>query len=125
MKHLCALVINEDVNIQKILTLLLLRDGFEPVFATNSRDGLAQFISRQPDVVLLDWALPDMKPEDVARNIRKHEKGGSKHTLIVATTTYADRDFVQAIHTAGIDGYLQQPIQPKTLSTYLQRLIAQ
>ena len=47
------------------------REGYEVVTAFDGREALEVFEAEMPDIVILDWMLPEIDGLEVARNIRK------------------------------------------------------
>ena len=64
------LFIEDDDAIRLALSLALEDEGYEVREAEDGRSGLAAFLEREPDLVLLDLRLPDMSGFEVCRNLR-------------------------------------------------------
>src|SRR5438445_529495 len=53
-----VLVVDDDVNLQTLLTVLLRRDGFDPDVAGDGNDGLTKILTKNHAAILLDLFLP-------------------------------------------------------------------
>ena len=65
------LVIDDEVQIRRLLRLTLEAAGFSVRDAENGRLGLDEVVRRAPDLLILDMGLPDMSGLDVLRQLRE------------------------------------------------------
>src|SRR5690349_7295373 len=93
MNHLpTVLIVEDDIHISKLIAVLLAEANYHAVTAGTARDALAKIQESEPDLVILDWMLPDMPGDQLCRVI----KGRAAVTLLpvlmlTARTTLADR----------------------------------
>jgi DNA-binding NarL/FixJ family response regulator len=79
--------------------------GFTVVGTADTGEaGLAQILSRQPDLVLLDVNLPDLSGVEVARSVAKDRPA----TLVVLVSTYDETEFGDEVSQCGAAGYLSK-----------------
>lgn len=98
------LVIDDELPMRRLLRVTLEAHGYAVHEATTARDGLAQAAQLRPDVILLDWGLPDMDGLQVLKRLREWT-----HTPVVALSArYAEDDKI-AMLDAGADDYLTKP----------------
>lgn len=97
--------------------------GYEALTAYNGVEALDRFRTSQPDLVLLDFAMPDMNGFDVCAEIRRIEQP-SRHTLIVFITAYSQAFLVSVDFHVGVDGTLTKPIVPNELVAHINDLFA-
>ncbi|UCE62328.1 MAG: response regulator [Phycisphaerales bacterium] len=103
-----VLVVDDDEAIVEMFTELLERDGrFEVRTASTGYD--AGILTEQflPDVMLLDFKLPDINGTAVCRTIRANPK--HEHIKIIAISGVADPDEVDELHMAGADEFIRKP----------------
>jgi CheY-like chemotaxis protein len=68
-----VLIIEDDENTVKYLSLVLRKHGYEPVSARDGKEGLERVGDAQPDLIVLDIMLPKKTGWVVFRQLRKHE----------------------------------------------------
>lgn len=105
-----ALVVEDDKNIADLLRMYLEKDGFEVIIAGDGGEGLRQFESQKPDLVLLDLMLPVMDGWQVCREIRKE----SKVPIIMLTAKGETFDKISGLEM-GADDYVTKPFEVKEL----------
>ena len=106
------MVVDDDPDTVDVLSTLLEMLGHDPRGANTGRDAIALARSFDPDVVLLDIALPDMNGYDVARALRGAE--GRRRYLVAATGFARELDRVRALE-AGFDQHLPKPITAESV----------
>jgi len=105
-----VLVVDDDVSLAEMLTLVLRNEGFDCHVVHHGDQALPEFRSFRPDVVLLDLMLPGLDGVDVCRLIRA-ESG----VPIVMLTARSDTvDVVEGLES-GADDYVAKPFKPKEL----------
>jgi two-component system response regulator MtrA len=105
-----VLVVDDDTALSEMLGIVLVNEGFEPVFCANGDEALAVFRDKRPDLVLLDLMLPGRDGVDVCRQIRA-ESG----VPIVMLTAKVDTIDVVVGLESGADDYIMKPFKPKEL----------
>lgn len=98
------LVIDDELQIRKLLRLFLEKNGFLVFEAETGAEGLRQFAGAKPELVILDLGLPDMDGHRVLAGIR--ERGGTP--VIVLSVRDAEAE-IMATLDAGADDYLTKP----------------
>ena len=65
-----ALVIDDEVQIRRLLKISLEANGYRVFEAANGESGLAEAAQRRPDIVVLDLGLPDLDGVTVLKRLR-------------------------------------------------------
>lgn len=99
-----ALVIDDEPQIQRLLTLLLEAAGHRVLVAARGQEGLVLAGQHRPGVVLLDLGLPDLPGGEVLRRLREW----SSVPVIVLTALDAESEKIAALD-AGADDYVTKP----------------
>lgn len=60
-----VLVVDDSLTIRRALEFILKPQGYELAFAADGREALARAAEFDPDLILLDYVLPDMRGPDV------------------------------------------------------------
>jgi DNA-binding response OmpR family regulator len=102
-----VLVVDDNVDAARSLSLFLKRAGHETRVAHDGQTALGLVEPFRPDVVLLDIGLPGMSGYDVAAALR-----GRTDATLVAVSGYTQED--DARHSA-FDRYLIKPVNPDDL----------
>jgi two-component system CheB/CheR fusion protein len=112
-----VLVIDDNVDAAKSLSLLLHHLGHEVETAHDGEEALVRAMSFRPAIVFCDIGLPGMDGYEVARRLRTLTE--TKHAALIALTGYGqDRDRVDA-GTAGFQVHLLKPISLESLQDVL------
>jgi two-component system KDP operon response regulator KdpE len=99
-----VLVVDDEPQIRRALTVNLNARGYDVEVASNGEDALFRAASSHPDAVLLDLGLPGIDGLDVVRGLR----GWSHVPIIVLSVRDAESDKVAALD-AGADDYVTKP----------------
>jgi two-component system chemotaxis response regulator CheY len=116
-----ALVIDDSRAIRLILARMLRDLGFEVDEATNGREGLARLVDGEtPDLVLVDWNMPEMTGIDFVIAARKPPYSSTARLMMVTTETEVPQ-MVRALE-AGADEYVMKPFTREAIVEKLQLL---
>jgi len=119
-----VLVVDDDPAIVEMLVELLERDGrFEVSTAATGFDAGLRTREFRPDVIVLDYMLPDINGNAVIRSIRADESLRDVKTIIVSGVV--NREDVQALLDDGADGFLQKPFSIEQLVNRITELVCE
>ena len=102
-----------------MLKLILNDEGHDVVGLNRGRDVLAAVQKYDPDVVVLDIAMPDLSGYEVAKEIRKRY-GEIRPLLIAITGRYKQSSDRMLGEIVGFDHYLLKPYEPSALLSLLR-----
>ncbi len=100
------LVIEDSVDISRLLQHILGRAGYEVVIADSGESGWRTFETLRPDLVLLDVNLPGIDGLELCRQIKKVAE-----TPVIMLTVQAETEAVRRGLRAGADAYLSKPFE--------------
>jgi len=112
------LVIDNRSDTQSLLRSILLKEGYEVELAPDGRSALDIVQTSPPDLVLLDWALPDMSGLSVCRSIQTW----TAIPVMMVTSRTSPDDLVAAFRS-GVDDYLTRPFLSDELLVRVQALL--
>lgn len=117
-----VLVVDDDPAIVEMLVELLERDGrFEVQTASNGFDAGLRTQEFRPDVIVLDYMLPDINGNAVIRRIR--EVPAFQDIRIIIVSGVVNRQDVEDLLQCGADGFLQKPFSIEQLVKRITELV--
>lgn len=114
-----VLVIDDDFDIQALLTLILSRAGFDVRTVDNGKEALRWMNEIQPDIVLLDVMMPEMDGWETCRRIRSK----SQIPIIFLTVRGRRSDIARGMRL-GANDYVSKPFIPSDLVARVRQLTA-
>lgn len=118
-----VLVVDDDPAIVEMLVELLERDGrFEVRTAATGFDAGLRTKEFHPDVIVLDYMLPDINGNAVVRSIRADPTMQDLKIIIVSGVV--NRDDVSSLISSGADEFLQKPFSIEQLVKLINDLVS-
>jgi two-component system KDP operon response regulator KdpE len=115
---LTVLVIDDEVQIRRLLKITLESAGITVLEADTGRIGLEEAARCHPDAIILDLGLPDLSGLQVLKQLREW----SKVPVLVLTVLAAESDKVSALD-AGADDYLTKPFGSAEITARLRAIL--
>lgn len=104
------LVVDDEMKLVQLVQAYLQESGFQVVTAYNGTQAIMQFEREEPDLIVLDWMMPEMDGLEVARRIRQT----SSVPIIMLTAKVEETDRVVGLEL-GADDYVSKPFSPREL----------
>jgi signal transduction histidine kinase len=101
------LIIDDDVEIRKMMSLTLGDHGYDLITASNGREGIEKVRSELPELVLLDLNLPDMNGKEILRKIRET----SEEISTIVITGYGGERVAIDLMKAGATDFISKPFE--------------
>lgn len=115
------MVVEDDTGIRRILRFQLETAGYEVVEAPNGIAALETIDQAEPDLVILDFMMPQMNGQAVCRKIREQRR---YHDLpIIFLTAKTDAESKIMTLGDGANDYLTKPYDPKELLLRIRNLL--
>ena len=115
------LVVEDDPELQEVLSLNLQSAGYRVMRASNIRQAEAMMNTALPQLVLLDWMLPDTPGLSFARRLRSEARTRAV-PIILLTGRDGESDKITGLE-AGADDYLIKPFSPRELLARIKAVI--
>ncbi len=112
------LVIDDDIGMTELLSLLLAPTSSEIIVANSGKDGIELAKKYDPDVVILDLMMPEMNGWSVCKHIREL----CDIPILILSAMDAPGMVAQALDV-GADDYLVKPVSSGTLIAHLNKLM--
>lgn len=116
-----VLVVDDSIDNLTMISLDLQQNGYRVATATNGAEALKVAALTNPDLIIMDLAMPEVDGLESTRQIRLD--ADLKHIPVVAITAFSTDGFRRAAHETGFDGYLTKPIDFSRLHDLIGRLI--
>ena len=116
------LLVEDDPDIQLVARMALRRAGFTVVVAGNGSDALTAVPIEVPDVILLDWMMPDMDGPEVCRRL-KADPATSRIPVIFLTARSQQAEVARGL-ALGAAGYIVKPFDAVNLGDEVKRVLA-
>jgi two-component system response regulator CpxR len=113
-----VLVIDDDVELCRLVTRFMAGEGFTIDCVTNGGDGVARALSGDYALVMLDVMMPDVNGFDVLRRIR----AASRMPVLMLTARGDTLDRVLGLEM-GADDYLPKPFDPSELAARIRAIL--
>lgn len=110
---------------QRLAVRLLEKRGHHVTVANNGREALAVLERDSFDAIIMDVQMPDMDGLEATARIREMERRSGAHTPILAMTAYAMKGDRERCLNAGMDGYVNKPIDPAEFVNTVENIAGQ
>jgi two-component system phosphate regulon response regulator PhoB len=115
------LVVEDEQAIRDLIAFGLRRAGFQVALAENSQAARTSIGDRRPDLILLDWMLPDTSGLELARQLRR-DAGTQDIPIILLTARAEEADKVAGLE-GGADDYMTKPFSARELVARIQAVL--
>jgi len=109
-----VMVVDDDPTTVALLERHLSDSGYIVFSATDGAEAVRLMRERRPDIVVLDWILPQMDGPSVCRQIRSAQTDGH-YTYVIMLTVHSDKPRIVEAFDAGVDDFLSKPFDRSEL----------
>jgi two-component system phosphate regulon response regulator PhoB len=107
------LVVEDERPIREMIAFGLRRAGFEVREAADARSGRAELANKRPDLLLVDWMLPDTSGLEFTRALKRDRE--TREVPVIMLTARAEEGDKVAGLEGGADDYITKPFSPREL----------
>jgi DNA-binding response OmpR family regulator len=116
------LIVDDVEDNRVVLQRQLQRSGFETTLCEDGIAALAEVSSNPPDLVILDWMMPNLSGLDTLKGIREHYD--ANQLPVIMCTARDEESSIGVAMEAGANDYVQKPIRmPVLLARVSSQLI--
>jgi DNA-binding response OmpR family regulator len=115
------LVVDDEVDITKVLKKRLSTAGFDVIIAMDGYQGTEFAYKELPDLIILDLMLPAGGGLSVLKNLKLSVK--TSDIPVVVLTAMRDEKYKNEILTAGVESYLEKPYDIEKLIVVIKDLL--
>ena len=114
-------IIEDETSIIQLVQNNLEKDGFIVSSAINGNEGLKDLKKFEPNLLLLDWMLPDLSGIEICKSIRK-DKSFKNLPVIMLTAKGEEEDKIKGLDS-GADDYLTKPFSYNELLARIKAIL--
>jgi DNA-binding NtrC family response regulator len=111
------LLIDDEPDILRVLTVSLKADGYDVVSAQNGPEGIAAFEKEKPDIVITDVKMPGMDGIEVLKKV----KNLNADTEVIIITGHGDIENAIEALKHGASDFINKPVRDEALAIALAR----
>ena len=114
-------IIEDEPSIIQLVQHNLEKEGFIVSSSLNGNEGLKELKKFEPNLLLLDWMLPDLSGIDICKNIRK-DNSFKDLPIIMLTAKGEEEDKIKGLDS-GVDDYLTKPFSFNELMARIKAIL--
>jgi two-component system, OmpR family, alkaline phosphatase synthesis response regulator PhoP len=114
------LVVDDEPDILKVVVFRLKKSGYEVLSAVNGKETLELLKTQKPDLIVLDYRLPDTNGLEISKVVRAD--ASMKTMPIILLSASSGGDISQALQDAHVNEYVKKPFDPEELLAAIKRL---
>ncbi|MDM7858329.1 phosphate regulon transcriptional regulator PhoB [Thiopseudomonas acetoxidans] len=116
-----VLIVDDEAAIREMIAVALQMAGYRCLEADNAQNAHAIVVDHQPDIILLDWMMPNVSGIELARRL-KRETAYADIPIIMLTARSEEDNKIQGLE-AGADDYITKPFSPRELIARLKAVL--
>lgn len=120
-KQVSVLVVDDESAIREMIRFGLNRSGMSVRCAESGKQALVKINEESPDILLLDWMMPNMSGPELIRRLRK-DPVTANLPIIMLTAKVSEDDKVTGLNT-GADDYIIKPFSPRELMARINAVL--
>lgn len=113
-----VLIVDDDASMRALVRKVLETVGHQVLEASDGRAGMEMALEFQPQLMIVDWLMPQMNGLELTRALRQTKIGRSIYILIMTSLDDDDR-LIEAFEN-GVDDFMNKPINPRVLAARLR-----
>lgn len=114
------LIIDDEVQIQKLLEITLNNNDYRTLIASTAKEGISTAVIHPPDLIVLDLGLPDEDGQSVLIKLREWYLGA----IIILSVRSSEEDIIRALDN-GANDYLTKPFRTGELLARIRTALRQ
>ena len=122
MSAAVILIVEDNARNLKLMRDVLQHRGYRTLEATTGRDGIRLAQDELPDLVLMDFQLPDMNGIDAFQRLRQDSRTASIPVIAVSASVMPDER--NRIVASGFDGFQEKPIRVREFLAVVAEALA-
>lgn len=121
MTRKTVLIVDDETAIREMLKVALEIAEFDCIEAKNAYEAQVAVTDQRPDLVLLDWMMPEVSGLELLRRWRQQEE--TANLPVIMLTAKAEEDNAVKGLDTGADDYISKPFSPRELASRIKALM--
>src|SRR5215475_7345209 len=113
------LIVDDEPSNRNILNQELTHEGYSVVAASDGREALKKVESSRPDLIILDFMMPDLSGLEVLKELRKREND----TPVIMVTAYGTLERAVEAMKEGAYDFITRPFEPDHIVLVVQKAL--
>lgn len=113
------LIAEDAAHVRRVCKVILEEHGFRVLEAENGLEAVSQYVTRRPDMIVLDINMPELDGLSALARIRQFDP----EARVIMLTAAGDQDKVLAAIRAGARDYVVKPFQVRRVVEAVQKLL--
>ena len=114
-------IVEDEEPIITLIKYNLDKEGYKVSYSDNGNDGIKEIKKKLPDLILLDWMLPDISGVEICKNLKKDNRF-KDIPIIMLTAKGEEEDKVKGLNS-GADDYITKPFSFPELLARVKALL--
>ncbi len=121
MTEKTVLIVDDEAPIREMIAVALEMADYACMEAANAREAYTAIVDNRPDMILLDWMLPETSGIELARRLKRDESTAEIPIIMLTAKTEEDNK-IQGLEI-GADDYITKPFSPRELVARLKAVL--
>ncbi len=121
MSEKTVLIVDDEAPIREMIAVALEMADYACIEAANAKEAYTAIVDQRPDMILLDWMLPETSGIELARRLKRNESTAEIPIIMLTAKTDEDNK-IQGLEV-GADDYITKPFSPRELVARLKAVL--
>lgn len=113
-----VLIVDDEASMRLVVRKVLEAAGHQVLEAENGRVGMEMALEFQPQLMIVDWVMPEVNGLELTRGLRQTKIGRGIYIIIM--TSLEDEDRLIEAFENGVDDFMNKPVKPRVLAARLR-----
>lgn len=116
-----VMIVEDEPSMVELLRYNLVSEGFEVCSALDGEEAMLGIEEEKPDIVLLDWMLPEISGVEICRRLRRSPEHRNLPVIMITART-EESDRIRGLDV-GADDYVSKPFSPAELMARIRAVL--
>ncbi len=116
-----VLIVDDEPPIREMVRMALELEGYQCYEAGSANEALPIIVDERPDLVILDWMMPEVSGLELLRRVKRDEQI-NEIPVIMLTAKTDEQNTVSGLD-AGADDYIHKPFRPRELISRVRAIV--